>query len=105
MGLTPTCGIAGTGITASLSFARPGPTLMIRADMDALPVHEETGLDYASQHPGKMHACGHDGHVAMLLGAAKCLVELSKSDAAKNFCGKLLFYFNLPRKHQAGPCP
>ena len=50
--------------------AGPGKTVLLRADMDALPIEEETGLDFASSHPGVMHACGHDGHTAMLLGAA-----------------------------------
>ncbi|MFC3860283.1 M20 family metallopeptidase [Deinococcus antarcticus] len=53
--------------------AGPGKTVLLRADMDALPIEEETGLDFASSHPGVMHACGHDGHTAMLLGAATLL--------------------------------
>lgn len=63
-------GVAGTGIVATLDTGRPGPTIGFRADMDALPIQEETGLDYASKVPGKMHACGHDGHTASLLLAA-----------------------------------
>ncbi|VTR68089.1 putative amidohydrolase YhaA [Desulfosarcina cetonica] len=75
-GLSVTTGIARTGVVGLLDSGRPGPTLLIRADMDALPISEETGLAYASQHPGVMHACGHDGHTAMALVAAKILVEL-----------------------------
>ena len=62
-----------TGVAALLKGAQPGPTLMLRADMDALPVEEETTVSYKSVHKGKMHACGHDGHTAMLLVAAKIL--------------------------------
>ena len=62
-------------MTAVIEGARPGPTILLRADMDALPLHEDTGLDFASEIDGAMHACGHDTHVAMLLGAARLLVE------------------------------
>ena len=66
----------GTGILAYLpaTTAKSG-TVALRADMDALPIHEETGLPYASKSPGKMHACGHDGHTAILLGAVRALVK------------------------------
>jgi amidohydrolase len=63
----------GTGTVALLKGVRPGPTILIRADMDGLPIREETRVPYASKIPGMMHACGHDGHVAMALLAAKLL--------------------------------
>jgi amidohydrolase len=59
-----------TSVVARLRTGRPGPTLAIRADIDALPIHEESGVEFASERDGVMHACGHDGHTAMLLGAA-----------------------------------
>ncbi len=66
-------GIAGTGITALLDSGKPGKTVALRADMDALPIQEKTGLPYTSLNAGKMHACGHDGHVATLLAVAATL--------------------------------
>ena len=70
LGLEVQTGIATHGVVGLLRTGKPGPTLMIRADMDALPITEETGLAFASAHPGCMHACGHDSHMAMALGAA-----------------------------------
>src|SRR5688500_2256016 len=67
----PSC----TGAVAMLRGARPGRTVLLRGDMDALPMPEETGLDFASAIPGRMHACGHDTHTAMLAGAARMLAE------------------------------
>ena len=66
-------GVAENGIVASLRGEGDGPTVGLRADMDALPIHEETGLPFASEVDGKMHACGHDGHTSMLVGAAHVL--------------------------------
>ena len=73
LGLEIHTGVAGTGVIALIEGAKPGPVILVRADMDALPIVEETGATYASQNPGVMHACGHDGHTAILLTVAKML--------------------------------
>ena len=77
MGLEPRTGIGRTGVVAEIAGGRPGPCLILRADMDALPIHEETGLPFASTVPGKMHACGHDLHTSALLGAASALAQMA----------------------------
>ncbi|HEY7627218.1 MAG TPA: M20 family metallopeptidase [Ilumatobacteraceae bacterium] len=77
-----------SGIAALLDGGRPGPTVLLRGDMDALPLTEDTGLDFSSQSEGSMHACGHDTHTAMLVGAAK-LLAAQRVDLA----GRVLFMF------------
>lgn len=74
---------SGTSVVGRLKGARPGPTIAIRADFDALPITEATGLPHASTRPGVMHACGHDGHTAMLLGTATILARLRDSFAGE----------------------
>ncbi len=81
LGLEVTKGVGKTGVVGLLEGARPGPTLLLRFDMDALPIHEETGAEYASQNAGVMHACGHDGHTAIGLTVAKIL-NAHKNDLA-----------------------
>ncbi len=88
--------IAKTGVKAILSGKKQGRTILLRSDMDALPVQEETGLKFQSLHKGVMHACGHDGHMAMLLVAAKLLANLKESIA-----GKIVFAFQ-PNEEDAG---
>lgn len=73
LGIPVKTGLAKSGVVGLIAGCEPGPTFALRADMDALPIQEETGLAFASRHPGRMHACGHDTHTAMLLGAAKLL--------------------------------
>ncbi|MFZ1480412.1 MAG: M20 aminoacylase family protein [Paracoccaceae bacterium] len=88
-------GIAKTGIVAIIEGQGDGPTIGLRADMDALPIEELTGAKHASTIKGKMHACGHDGHVTMLLGAAKYLAE------TRNFSGKVALLFQ-PAEEDGG---
>ena len=77
LGIAHRTGIGRTGIVADIPGGRPGKVLAIRADMDALPIHEETGIDFASTIDGQMHACGHDIHTATLLGVAAVLKEMA----------------------------
>jgi amidohydrolase len=78
-------GIGGTGVVATLTRGRGNRAIALRADMDALRINEQTGLPYSSQTPGVMHACGHDGHTTMLLGAAKVLAAEGGFDGTVRF--------------------
>lgn len=78
IGVACRTGVGGTGVVGIIEGGEPGRTLAIRADMDCLPVHEETGLPFASKVPGKMHACGHDVHTTILLGVAMVIDALSE---------------------------
>ncbi len=95
-GYTVHRGLGQTGVVGQLKVGKGTRKLGIRADMDALPIHETTGLPYASTVPGKMHACGHDGHTAMLLAAAKHLAQ------EKCFDGTLNVIFQPAEEGQAG---
>jgi amidohydrolase len=91
-------GIGKTGVVGVIRGRKPGGAKVIgmRADMDALPIEESTGVAYKSTVPGKMHACGHDGHTAMLLGAAKYLAE------TRNFAGTAVVIFQPAEEGRAG---
>ena len=88
---------AGTGLVAVLHGAKPGKTLAFRADIDALPIQEDCRNDPCSKIPGVMHACGHDGHAAALLGAAKVLSSLPRE-----LYGELRFFFQPAEEQQPG---
>ncbi|MCK6586361.1 MAG: amidohydrolase [Polyangiaceae bacterium] len=96
LGLSVRAGVAETGIIADLEGEHPGGTILLRADMDALPVEERSGRDFASVNPGVMHACGHDAHVSALLGAAKLLA--ARRD---RIAGRVRFLFQ-PAEELAG---
>jgi amidohydrolase len=88
LGLEPRTGESTTSVIAVIEGGRPGATTLLRGDMDALPLQEDTELEFTSEVPGVMHACGHDTHVAMLLGAARLLVE-----RAADVPGRVLLMF------------
>ncbi|HKX09107.1 MAG TPA: M20 aminoacylase family protein, partial [Stellaceae bacterium] len=90
-------GLAGTGVVGTLKGSRPGArAIAIRADMDALDVHEKNHFHHISTNAGKMHACGHDGHTTMLLGAARYLAE------TRNFAGTVHFIFQPAEENEGG---
>ncbi len=88
LGMEVQTGVGQTGVVGLLSGERPGPTVLLRFDMDALPVSEENDVDYRSQEDGRMHACGHDGHVAIGLGVAQLLAR-----RRRDIAGTLKFVF------------
>jgi len=88
LGLEVQTGVGQTGVVGVLEGVQPGPTAMLRFDMDALPIHEETGLPFASLTAGKMHACGHDGHTAIGLGVATLL-----AGQQEQLAGRVKFVF------------
>ncbi|HVU11386.1 MAG TPA: amidohydrolase [Phototrophicaceae bacterium] len=88
LGLEVQTGVGKTGVVGLLEGAHDGPTILVRADMDALPIREENETDYASQTLGKMHACGHDGHTTIALGVAKLL-----SERKDQIAGRVKFVF------------
>ncbi len=89
-------GIATSGVIAIIEGRKNGPTIGLRADMDALPLTETSGVPWSSQRKGLMHACGHDGHTVMLLGAAKYLAE------TRNFCGRVALIFQPAEENYGG---
>jgi amidohydrolase len=97
LGLEVRTGVGRTGVVALLQGGRPGPTVMLRADMDALPIQEISDAPYASQVANVMHACGHDGHVAMGLGAATLLAR-----HAPELAGQVLFLFQPAEEGDGG---
>lgn len=99
-GIEHQTGIAKTGIVATIDSGLPGPVLAIRADMDALPIQEENEVSYRSQHEGKMHACGHDGHTAIALGTAYYL-----SQHRQDFRGTVKMIFQPAEEGPGGAKP
>ncbi len=97
LGLEVSIGTGLSSVVADLDTGRAGPTILLRGDMDALPMHEDTGVEFKSRHDDRMHSCGHDAHTAMLVGAAKLLV-----DNRVDLCGRVRFMFQPGEEHDGG---
>src|SRR4029079_8459755 len=95
-GLDVHAGLAGTGVVGALKGGGGGDAIGLRADLDALHIHEKSGVAHASKVEGKMHACGHDGHTAMLLGAAAALAQ------KRDFDGTVYFIFQPAEENEGG---
>jgi len=95
-GLEVHTGLAGTGVVGVLRNGASDAAIGMRADLDALHIHEQSGVPHASRHDGKMHACGHDGHTTMLLGAARALAQ------RRNFAGTAYFIFQPAEENEGG---
>ena len=96
IGLEVHTGLAGTGVVGVLKHGRSGNAVALRADLDALHIHEKSGVPHASKHDGRMHACGHDGHTTMLLGAAQALAQRKRID------GTVYFVFQPAEENEGG---
>ncbi|MFV0423407.1 M20 metallopeptidase family protein [Oleidesulfovibrio sp.] len=105
LGIDHTSGIAGHGICGLIDTGIEGPTVLLRADMDALPVTEQADLPYKSQNDGVMHACGHDCHMAMLLGVADVLNTMAQDAAAYGLQGKIKLVFQPAEEYPGGAKP
>lgn len=99
LGMEVQAGVGKTGVVGVLEGAAEGPTVLVRADMDALPIHEANDAEYQSQTPGKMHACGHDGHTAIAMAVARLFAD--QRDRLK---GRIKFVFQ-PAEEVAGGAP
>lgn len=100
LGLEVTRGVAQTGVVARLRGAKPGKTVLVRADIDALPIQENSGVAYSSQTPGVMHACGHDGHAAIAAHVAAVLARFKDQIA-----GEVRFAFQPAEEIVSGRSP
>jgi amidohydrolase len=100
LGIEVQTGVGKTGVVGLLQGGQPGPVIALRADLDALPITEKTGVEYVSQCAGKMHACGHDGHTAILMGTAKVLSQLKQE-----IKGAVKFIFQPAEEGPGGALP